>query len=234
VRWLPEDADFLTVFGAATGAVATLIAIVASIAQLTLGARARHVLDWTTQALATEINEARSAALTQLKLAVQGRLLAAHYVPGWRFIEPLLWTLWAPLSLFLSARGDGSAWSALLAIAFSLSLFALPMRRGIRLYAERYRVMHQFVNGIDFHPIRTDLMEQMEGGTRREFRLAYIGAAATLTLGASGAWVATAPRSFLPWAAAVAALVAVWSSAEAIRKYVRRVALNPPRHAVEV
>lgn len=119
-------------------------------------------------------------------------------------------------------------------IVVSVSPLALPLRRGIRLYSERRRVMHQYVEGPEIEPVRTDLMEQMEGGTRREFQLGYIGACSATTLAAAAAWVSTTPNTFWPWAAVTASVLALWFSADAIHSYAKRIALNPPPHAVEV
>ena len=102
--WVPENADFLTVFGASVGAVAALTASIAGLAQFTAVAKARHVLAWTTQALDSEDDPVRRQIVQRVMLRMQGRLLASHYIASWRFVEPALWTLWAPLSLFLSAR----------------------------------------------------------------------------------------------------------------------------------
>ena len=234
VNWVPANADFLTVFGASVAAIAAVAALVATLGQLTFGARSRHVLAWLSQALESEDDLTRRQVLVTVKLQIQGRLLASHYVAAWRFVEPALWTLLAPLALFLSAKRSDSTWSVILSLAFSATTLALPLRRGIRLYSERYRVLHQFAEGLEIEPVRTDLMEQMEGGTRREFRLAYLGASAALALAAAAAWASTSPDSFLPWACVVTAAVSCWWCVDAIRSYVKKIARNPPPHAVEV
>ena len=98
-----------------------------------------------------------------------------------------MWTVLAPLSLILSARNGDS--SGVGAVAFGVVTLALVFRRAIRLYAERERVAHQFeAGGIDVEPVRVDIMEQMEGGTRREFSLGIISAVAVMATGALAAW----------------------------------------------
>lgn len=234
VTWVPDNPDFLTIFGAAVGALAALTAVLAGLAQFTAGAKARRLLAWTTEALEIEPDATRQAILRDVMRRTQGRLLAAHYVASWRFVEPALWTLLAPWSLFNAAHRADSLWSLITSILASATFLALPYRRGIRLYAERYRVMHQFSEGHEIGPVRTDLMEQMEGGTRREFRLGYQGATAVVALAASVAWIVTAPERLLPWVVALVSVIALWFTADNVRSYVRKIARNPPPHAVEV
>lgn len=169
--WLPANSDFLTVFGAVVAAGTALIGIFAGLSQFTGTSGARRTAEWTTDALDKEQDPARRLVLERLKLRALGHLVAARYVPWWRLYEVALQALFTPVFIALNL----SLWSVL---AAWVNLSA-AVRRAIRIYSERLRVARQFVKGgRDVEPVRVDLLNQMEGGTRTEFTLGYLAAAA--------------------------------------------------------
>lgn len=218
--WLPNDPDFLTVFGAVLAAGTALIGIVVSISQLTGAARARRTVEWASAALSTETDPARRLVLDRLKLRGQGYLVAARYVPWWRFSEAAMWMLLTPALIIVTAsnaRGVGS----LLTYAFAgLVNLATVGRRAIRLYSERTRVVRQFVAGErDVEPVRIDLLNQMEGGTLREFSLGISVAISVMATGALVAWALTGGGGSARWLWPFVGLFACWNALRLIHSY---------------
>lgn len=217
MNWIPEGADFLHVFGAVLAVGTTLIGLFVSLGQFTGSARARRYIGWTTAALETEEDEARRAVLARLKLRGQGYLLAADYVPWWKFTEVAVWTLLSPALVGVAAyRDDPTMFSAL--IFAGVVNLAIVIRRATRLYAERMRVAQQFVvGGADVEPVRIDMLGLMEGGVRREFVIGVICAVSIMGTAALIAWGATAPRGTQAWS--IVGILASASSFQWLRSH---------------
>lgn len=177
------------------------------------------MVDWTSTALNSEEDAGRRVVLERLNLQGQGYLIAERYVPWWRFSEVALWLLLSPvLVIFLATkdRGVGSFVLAALAILINVSTVA---RRGIRLYCERTRVAHQFsVGGNDVEPVRIDILNQMEGGTLREFALGIAVAVALASTGGLVAW-AIADGGGSKWIWPFLGLLACWRCFRRIHSY---------------
>lgn len=220
VDLLPNDADFLTVFGGVLAAGTALIGILVSFSQFTGAARARRTVDWATEALTMETNPARKLVLDRLRLRCQGYLVASRYVPWWRFSEAALWMLLTPVVIVIASSSGRAAGSVALSALAGLVNMAVVGRRAVRLYSERIRVAHQFVaGGRDVEPVQIDLLHQMEGGTRREFTLGFAVAAAVMATGALVAWALTGGGGSARWLWPFVGLFAFWNSVRLIHSY---------------
>jgi hypothetical protein len=217
---LPNDADFLTVFGAVLAAGTAMIGIVLSFSQFTGTARARRTIEWATAALTTETNLARRLVLDRLKLRGQGHLVAARYVPWWRFTEAVLWMLITPALFVIAANRDDERTYAIVYALAGLVNLATVGRRAVRLYSERTRVARQFVVGDrDVEPVRIDLLNQMEGGTLREFGLGIAVAISVMATGALVAWALTGGGGSARWLWPFVGLFACWNALRLIHSY---------------
>lgn len=199
--WLPSDSNFLVIFGAVFAAGTAMLGLIVGLSQLSGAARARRTVEWTSSALESESNTARRTVLERLKLRGQGYLVAANYVPWWRFTEAVVWALLAPTSAILVASRNGDVSALISAFTLSTVLLAIIGRRTIRLYSERMRVSYLFAEGgVDVEPVKTDILAQMEGGTRREFTLGF--ACAILVMGTAGlfAWAILEGSRGILWA----------------------------------
>ncbi len=217
---MPDNTDYLTVFGAVLAAGTALIGIFVSLSQLTGSGRARRMVDWTSAALTTETDTARQLVLNRLKLRGQGYLVAAHYVPWWRFSEAALWMLLSPAILIVAANNGRGTMTLISSALAGLVSLGVALRRSIRLYSERIRVAHQFIVGChDVEPVQINLLNQMEGGTLREFTLGYGAAAAVMGTGALVAWALTegSGSSRLPWS--ILGILACWCCFRLIHSY---------------
>lgn len=218
--WLPNDPDFLTVFGAVLAAGTALIGIVVSFSQFTGAARARRTIDWATVALSSETDPARRLILDRLKLRGQGYLVAARYVPWWRFTEAVLWMLLTPAFIVITANRDGGVGSLATYVLAGFINLATVGRRAVRLYSERTRVSRQFVAGErDVEPVRIDLLNQMEGGTLREFGLGFAIAAAIMATGGLTAWALIGGGGSARWLWPFVGLFACWNLLRLVHAY---------------
>lgn len=230
--WIPDDTDFLTVFGAVLGAGTALLGLVVGLSQFTMGARTRRIIEWTSAALKSEKDPGRQLILQRLMLGAQGRLVAARYVPGRLFSEAFIWILLAPATVIFSiSRSD--AISTVVTISANVLLVALVARHAIRLYTERIRVAYQFtLGGIDIEPVRVDMLSQMEGGTRREFILGFICSISVTGTGALLAWAVLAEHGSIAWVWAGLGLFACWSCFHTTHIYAKKWAENASKNLV--
>lgn len=222
MHWLPSNSDYLTIFAAVLAAGTALIGIFVSLSQFTGVSRARRTVEWTSAALATEEDSARRLVLDRLKLRGQGYLVAARYVPWWRFSEAALWMLLSPAVVIVAANADrGTSYLVSSAIAGFVNL-SIVGRRGVRLYSERLRVAHGFAaGGQDVEPVRTDLLAQMESGTLREFTLGFLVAAAVMGTGALTAWALTPGGGGARWVWTLAGVIACGHCFRLIQTYAK-------------
>lgn len=234
MSWIPENTDFLTIFGAVVAVLASLTAAGAGLYQVTLRPRMMRRLEWVRSALDDEDDPARKKVLKDIRLGAEGQLVAAHHVAYWRLLETILWVTLAPVSLFLASRGESSLLGLGIAVLTGVATISMPLRRGIRLYSERARVVYQYMHGVEIGKVRTDLLEQMEGGTRREFRMAYVGAAVFEAIGAVGAWIVANPNSYVAWLSGVVVLALLHFWSDDVRQYAKKMARNPPKQAAEL
>ncbi|POH75174.1 hypothetical protein [Arthrobacter glacialis] len=182
--WIPKDTDILTVFGAILAVGATVLGLVVGLGQLSGAARASRTIEWTSAALSVEKDSARQMVLERLKLRGQGYLIAAQYVPWWRFSSAIAWTLLSPAFVISAASRSSETLFLVIAVVAGVLNLTIMVRKAIRLYSERTRVARQFVlGGSDVEPVRIDTLAQMEGGTKREFLLGFVCAVTVMGTG---------------------------------------------------
>lgn len=224
MEWLPGNADFLTVFGAVLAAATAGLGLAVGLSQFSGPAKARRIIEWTSAALDSEHDSSRRSVLEQLKVHAQGHLIAARYIPGWRFTEAIVWAFLAPVFLILTAqKGDGT--TTVTMVLVSIVTLALVFRRAIRLYTERQRVIHQFaLGGTDVEPVHIDILHQMEGGTRREFTLGFACAVSVTATGGLLAWGLIEGRGSAAWIWAGLGAFACWNCVQIVHGYAKRTA----------
>lgn len=232
MEWIPQDTDFLTVFGAVLAVGATVLGLVVGLGQFSGAARARRTIEWTSEALSIETDPARQNILVRLKLRAQGYLIAAQYVPWWRFSEVISWTLLSPAVVILTSSRDTPTSTITLGLLVGTTNLTLVIRRGIRLYAERMRVAYQFTaGGSDVEPVKVSILAQMEGGTRREFLLGLVCSIAIMGTGGLLAWALVEGRGSFVWFWVLVGGAACWGAFQLAhnhaREWARRVARLP-------
>lgn len=157
--------------------IVSAVGLVVVVSQWTRPAILKRRAKWLQEALETENNESRVATLNSLLQDANAAILAGVMVPGWRFLPLLALMLLGPVQAVLWARNDPSFANVLGALGVTLALTATPIRRGIRLLAERFRVGHEYRAGeIEVRAPRFGSLNQMEGGTRRETTFALAAA----------------------------------------------------------
>lgn len=67
--------------------ISLFVGIAAGFAQISSTAKARRTIEWINSTIDNDVsNKLRQDILKELRLSQEGRLIAAHYVPWWRFI----------------------------------------------------------------------------------------------------------------------------------------------------
>ena len=199
------------------------LGLLVGLGQLSGAAQARRTIEWTSTALSIEKDAARQTVLQRLKLRAQGYLIAAQYVPWWRFSEAIAWTLLAPALVILGAHRSGEITSLIGILSLGVVTLTAVARRAIRLYSERMRVSHQFAfGGADVEPVQVDILAQMEGGTRPEFALGL--ACAITVMGTAGllAWALVEGRGSTAWIWVFVGGFSCWSAFQLVHGYAMR------------
>lgn len=171
-----DPAEAIDVASKALAAIVSLVGLVVAIGQGTRPAVLKRRVKWLLETIEHEKNEARLATLRGLLHSANASLVAGVLVPGWRFLPLAAWMLLGPVQAFGWAQKDADIWNILGALGGSIVLSAIPIRRGVRLLAERYRVAHEYHEGAEpVRRARLGQLNQMEGGTRAEFAFALAG-----------------------------------------------------------
>jgi hypothetical protein len=104
-------------------------------------------------------------------------------------------------------------------------------RRTVRLYAERIRIARQFaIGGIDVEPVQTDLLGQMEGGTRHEFTLGFVCSVLVMGTSALLAWALLEEPGNIAWLWTIIGAVACMFCFHEIHAYAERWSLSAPKN----
>ncbi len=182
-------------------AIVSLVGLVVAISQWTRPAVLKRRVKWLYESIEHEQNEARLETLRSMLRHANASLVAGILVPGWRFLPLAAFMLLGPAQAFAWARKDADIWNILGALGLSIVLSATPIRRGVRLLAERYRVAHEYHKGAEpVQRARLGQLNQMEGGTRAEFAFALAGG---LGINAVAVGVALAYLDLVGWGVAV-------------------------------
>lgn len=159
--------------------IVSVLGLAVTVGQWTRPAILKRREKWLRESLAAETNEARTASLRTILDATSAQIIAGVLVPGWRFILLAGLMLIGPAQAFVWARNDPSGWGVISALAVSVVLSTNPIRRGVRLLAERYRVAWEYLKADrELQTVRTGLLNGMEGGTRLEMLFGFLASLA--------------------------------------------------------
>lgn len=223
MAWLPENWDVLSIGAVVVATLGGVIGIAAGVQGMTATASARRLISWTTEALAHENAPGQTAILSAMRVRAEARLLALHWVRWWRFLEtPVFLFLYAPI--LIVAFGDRNGWFR---IASSVTLTAVtlqaPIRRALRTYCERVRIERLYAAGATVvSPPELGMLALMEGGTRREWTLAVLGATELTALMVGIALLISDRAPGIAFILVIASAIAIWQSLGAINGYARR------------
>ena len=107
MSWIPKDASVVALIVSLTAILGTVVNAVAGLSQFSRTAKAYRTIEWTNSTLdQDQDDEGRQRPLMELRISQEAHLLAAHYVPWWRFMVLPLWMILVG-SLFLYAIGAG-------------------------------------------------------------------------------------------------------------------------------
>lgn len=153
----------------------SLVGLVVAVNQFTLPSILRGREKWLRETLAAETNEHRRVLLQAQLIRTTARLVGRLLLPARRYAEIMFWLILTPVQAYLWTFNSPNWLSAVNTIAFSVVFLGNAIRRGIRLLAERFRVVHEYEAGSQtIRPPRTGMLAQMEGGTRKEFRFGFL------------------------------------------------------------
>lgn len=194
--------------------IVSLVGLVVAISQWTRPAILKRRVTWLQETMKHEQNKVRLGTLALMLQRDNASLVAGVLVPSWRFLPLTALMLLGPAQAFFWARNDVNGWNILGALGISLGISMNPIRRGVRLLAERYRVAYEYHEGIS--PVRTarlGILNQMEGGTRLERVFGFVAA---LGINSVAVGIALVYLDQLEWglilgvAGVVLTLVIVW------------------------
>ena len=203
------------------GVLTASAAVATAVAQAALPAVLRRREKWLREAMSDEPDESRARLLRELHVETSAGIVAGILVPGWRFLTPM-WLLFVGVAqFFLLTRNTPPWWIVALAFLGSLAVVAIPIRRAIRLLCERARVAYEFRSDrTDVTRPRLGSLSQMEGGTRREFRLA-LASAFCINLIAVGVVLWMQQITLAGFITAMVGVMLLWWCGEVIVRYVR-------------
>lgn len=237
VAWVPKDSDFLTLFASVIAAAAALLAVLAGLAQFTGAARARRTIDWSSTALANEVSGSQKVVLTTVRSQAYAQLIGTHYVSVWRFLGSMIIApAMAIIILRVPARNSsyvGAYGTNVLAYLVCWVILLGAVRKAIRLYCERQRVIYAYQHDPgSILPVITGISRQMKAGHRREFDLAIFASAMFLIAAAAAALVllGEGPSHLLFLGIS---LVGFACPIFAVHRYAHRIARMPAARAAE-
>ena len=86
-----SPADVLKAVIAMSGSA---IGLLAGLGQISLSSKSRQTIEWINNTIDKDTgNEPRQKILKELRLSQEGRLIAAHYVPWWKFMLLPTWAI---------------------------------------------------------------------------------------------------------------------------------------------
>jgi hypothetical protein len=200
--------SLLTVVGAVVAVVAGLVGVIATIEQLTLRARLRRTAELAKTLSSSENHPERKAVLTSIHDVAVARLVSGWLLPWWWFAEFAVWIVIGPGATATSVGRFGWGAGSAASIVACIVVTAIAGRRFVRLYLERQRVARESLGRQKVAPPRTELVHQMEDGTRTEFVMGLL-ISAGLTLTGTGVGILAHEKSFAPWWAGVLVLAGV-------------------------
>ena len=220
--------EALDVAARTLAAIVSAIGIIVAVGQWTRSATLKRRQQWLRETTA-ETNKTRKAALRSMLDATSAQLVAGIMVPSWRFLILAAVMLLGPVQAYAWAQDNPSAWGVVIAVLFSLAVSANPIRQGVRLLAERYRVAHEYMEAkAEIRTVRLGILNQMEGGTRLEMAFGFLAALA-INLAAAGIALAVLEQVPLGLALSGAGLLGTVVVAYLINRYARsRVAIYGP------
>jgi membrane protein len=153
MSWIPKDASVVALIVSLTAILGTVVNAVAGLSQFSRTAKAYRNIEWTNSTLdRDQDDEARQRPLMELRISQEAHLLAAHYVPWWRFMVLPLWMILVG-SLFLYAIGTGKYSSdAAVPTLYYLVVCAWFAWLFIGSYCERVRIVEHHKEGLLTEP----------------------------------------------------------------------------------
>lgn len=224
------DPQLLTTVATTVAVAASAFGVLLAIDQLTIGTRLRRFADFLASAAEREPHGSpQQSVLESLQRESVARLVAGSAVPIWVMVGDLLFIGGAAVIAYSSGSrtliGTSSLdWPTVVAfagpIAASWGIALIPIRKLIRILHERRRMADAYLDGrLPLRP-KLDILNQMEGGTRSEFRFAVLLslALAVASFGIGG--LAAHPESLTPALHfAIAGAVLFEGGIIAIRRY---------------
>lgn len=199
---------------------ATVVGLAVALSQFTRPAVLRNREKWLRTALAEEKNKHRQALLRELLDRTTARLVAGLLFPYRYYLEMAFWLILAPTQAFLLAQQNKEWWNFVIAMLAAALSISQPIRRLIRILAERARFLHEYIEAKQqIRKPRTDLLATMEGGSRREFTFAYLSGM-SIGLVATGGALAFSDSFLLGVGVAAPGLVGLAVLPGLIRRYV--------------
>jgi hypothetical protein len=214
--------NLLNTLGAVLAILVSLVGIVVALDQLTARARLRRTAEWSSELIKDEENSHRVELLRHIHTRAVAGLVANTLVPARYFLEGMVWILLAPSIVISTVRSEAPDMGIIFVCFIAATSIYLPLRRGIRCYAERIRIQQTYYSGkTPLLSPRLDMLGQMEGGTRREFSLAVLLSLGLILVSLALAWLTVGSLGASTWALGFLGLGLLIIGTNLVRAYAR-------------
>ena len=92
MSWIPENPGIVPPLSGISAAFGTVVSVVARLSRFNHATKARRTIEWINSTLDQDgDSDGRQYSLKKLRISQEAHLLAAHYVPWWRFMLLPIW-----------------------------------------------------------------------------------------------------------------------------------------------
>ena len=153
MSWIPKDASVVALIVSLTAILGTVVNAVAGLSQFSRTAKAYRTIEWTNSTLdRDQDDEARQRPLMELRISQEAHLLAAHYVPWWRFMVLPLWMILVGFFFLYAIATEKYSSDATVATLYYLVFCAWFAWLFIGSYCERVRIVEHHKAGLLTEP----------------------------------------------------------------------------------
>lgn len=149
MSWIPKDASIVALIVSLTAILGTVVNAVAGLSQFSRTAKAYRTIEWTSSTLdQDQDDEARQRPLMELRISQEAHLLAAHYVPWWRFMVLPLWMILVGFFFLYAIATEKYSSDATVATLYYLVFCTWFAWLFIGSYCERVRIVEHHKAGL--------------------------------------------------------------------------------------
>lgn len=147
MNWLPKDSDIYTIATGLIPVIATVVGMLQVFFQQSRTGRARHIINWVNDNIDHNDDTTRKSALNELRLSEESKVVAALYIPWWRFYLFPFWSLTIGYFLASDIAQYGFSGSSIASLLYYGMFSVYFAGQFIGSYVERVRIAEQYYDG---------------------------------------------------------------------------------------